>query len=120
MYPEQIHENTSGEWKDIDNTLEYNGKTDRYENSSNPSFSVSFSQKADSDSIVSMSSGTDGETDSLLSWTVGLLSGSETTYPSAASFKSVEPEKNPDENTAFLKDYILKRMAFLSDLWDSP
>ncbi len=43
LYAEQIHENSSGEWKDIDNTLTYNGKTGRYENTSNSSFSVSFS-----------------------------------------------------------------------------
>ena len=97
MYPEQIHENTSGEWKDIDNTIEYNGKTDRYENSSNPSFSVSFSNKANSNTLVSLSGGTDG----FLSWTVGLLRGSETVYPSGASFKSTEPEKGPDGDTDY-------------------
>ncbi|MBQ3791762.1 MAG: hypothetical protein II797_01535, partial [Clostridia bacterium] len=96
MYADPVHENTSGTWKDIDNTLKYNGKTERYETSLNPSFSVSFSKKANEDALVSMlSSFENGLT---LSWTLGLINNNEILYPNNASFKSVNPETNPDED----------------------
>ncbi|MBQ4290650.1 MAG: hypothetical protein II719_05595, partial [Clostridia bacterium] len=67
MYADPVHENTSGTWKDIDNTLQYNGKTERYETSLNPSFSISFSKKANADTLVSILSSC--ENGLPLSWT---------------------------------------------------
>ena len=48
-----IHYKENGEWIDIDNTLEYNQETDKYENQAN-SFKVNFDEKINSEELFSI------------------------------------------------------------------
>ena len=52
-YAQPIHYKENGEWIDIDNTLEYNQETDKYENQAN-SFKVNFDEKINSEELFSI------------------------------------------------------------------
>lgn len=67
MYNEPVHYNENGEWKDIDNTLEYQKSTDEDDFNGyitkNGNFNVKFAKKESSDKLVSIN-----DDDCSLSW----------------------------------------------------
>lgn len=67
MYNEPVHYNENGEWKDIDNTLEYQKRTDEDDFNGyitkNGNFNVKFAKKESSDKLVSIN-----DDDCSLSW----------------------------------------------------
>ena len=52
-YAQPIHYKEKGEWVNIDNTLEYNKETEKYENKAN-SFKVNFDKKFDSEQLFTI------------------------------------------------------------------
>ena len=54
IFPEAVHYNDGGEWKEIDNRLTYNIQRGKYV-SANPEFSAAFAENASSGELVSIS-----------------------------------------------------------------
>ncbi|MBQ9132095.1 MAG: hypothetical protein IJX62_06465, partial [Clostridia bacterium] len=70
VFPEQVHYLENGEWKDIDNSLQYDSASGRYQ-SANQLFSTGFAPSATVDGAVSVTSG-----EYTVSWSLMFAGGS--------------------------------------------